>query len=131
MIKIYCLIDPRNNKPFYVGATKCRLYNRLSNHINECKTLLPEYWSSKHRLINEIKESGNRPVIHLIYECPKYATDHYERFFFNMLKGQGFDLLQNPTFSYAIKHQEGKLINGWHKLKINKKHSLGLIVKKN
>lgn len=66
MINIYCLIDPRNNKPFYVGATKHKVNIRLSGHINEAKSYLPKHWSDKQKLINELLSEGKKPRTRLL-----------------------------------------------------------------
>lgn len=103
MIHIYCLIDPRNKTPFYVGATKASIYVRLSNHINECKTYLPHYWSKKQQRINDILLSGNRPKTKLLHKCSIHETEHYELFFYEMFIQQGFELLQNKPAGYKSK----------------------------
>ena len=36
-ILIYCLVDPSNNHPFYVGATYLSLEKRLYQHIYDAK----------------------------------------------------------------------------------------------
>ena len=37
MVTIYVLVDPRNNLPFYVGATQGLLKDRLGLHITYAK----------------------------------------------------------------------------------------------
>lgn len=122
MIQIYCLINPHNNRPFYVGATKLDLSNRLSVHITESKSILPIYWNRKHYLMNYLISTNKRPRIRLLYTCSLIEVDYYEEFFYKMFISQGFRLLQSNSFNYSTKHQLGKLINQWSKIKnINKK----------
>lgn len=117
MIQIYCLVNPHTKRPFYVGATKYPLNNRLSVHINESKSLLPLYRNTKHHLINYILSTNKKPQINLLHKCSLIEVDHYEEFFYNTLIKQGFKMLQAPSFSYSAKHQPGKLVNQWSKLK--------------
>lgn len=37
MTRIYALIDPRSDKPFYVGRTSMLLRQRLDNHVRDGK----------------------------------------------------------------------------------------------
>lgn len=97
MINIYCLVDPRDGKPFYVGATNCRLNTRLSGHISESKTILPQYWNNKNKLINSILRDGKRPRIRLLKVATMGSVDHYEFFFYSMLTQHGFVLIQRTT----------------------------------
>jgi hypothetical protein len=48
------LIDPRNNKPFYIGKGKG---NRVFSHIN-CSLYDSNQYNIKYSIINEIKNSG-------------------------------------------------------------------------
>lgn len=108
MIKIYCLVDPRNNLPFYVGATKIPLKSRLSGHIHEARVFRPNKYIQyypltyyKHILINEIISCGIRPRIDLLYISSLIAVEHYEQFFYTMLKNQGFKLFNlESQFNY-------------------------------
>lgn len=34
-VQVYCLINPINDSPFYVGATQSELKHRLSSHIGD------------------------------------------------------------------------------------------------
>ncbi len=107
MIQIYCLVDPRNNKPFYVGATKVLLKNRLSAHIHEAINFRTNKYAihytsyKKHFLIKELVEANLKPRIDLLYLTPLLAVEHYERFFHNMLVAQGFELFNwTHQFNY-------------------------------
>jgi hypothetical protein len=103
MINIYCLIDPRNKQPFYVGATNGSIYVRLSGHITECKTYLPRYWSSKQHYMNDILIAGLKPKTRLLHTCSIHEAEHYELFFYNLLLSQGFKLLQKIPSGYKSK----------------------------
>jgi hypothetical protein len=106
MIKIYCLVNPITNKPFYVGATKVALKTRLYAHIHEAKTFRinkysPQLSCKKHFLIKGLIESNSPPVIDLLYISPLLAIEYYETFFYKMLINQGFELFNSPSqFNY-------------------------------
>lgn len=74
MIKIYVLINPVNNQPFYVGSTKRELIERLNQHMgnsslypnaNNQKT--PSGWRNIY--IQAILSDNGKPEIKLIDEC--------------------------------------------------------------
>lgn len=119
MIKVYCLVDPRNNKPFYVGATKILLKNRLSNHIHEARVFMvnkysPQYSCNKHFLIQELVAYGLRPRIDLLYISPLLAVEHYEAFFHNVLVGQGFNIHNSTSQFNYLKYTKVSYYN-FHK----------------
>lgn len=99
MIQIYCLVDPRNNRPFYVGATKVLLKNRLSGHISNALSFHPNEYTdrfptkNKHAIVLSLLNENKRPLIKWLYTCDIYSVDFYERFFYNVLTAQGFTLL--------------------------------------
>lgn len=93
-INIYCLVDPRNNLPFYVGATKQSINIRLSGHINEVKTYLPNFWSVKQKFMHQLLSEGKRPKTRLLLKVDIYEVDFYEKFFYDVFIKQGFTLLQ-------------------------------------
>jgi hypothetical protein len=72
LVKIYVLIDPRDNTYKYVGKTKNDLSKRLRGHIRSslkyCKTK-KEYW------IKSLLGAGLKPQIHLLEEC---TIDNWE-----------------------------------------------------
>lgn len=117
MVRIYCLVDPRNNKPFYIGATISKLSIRLSQHIREAKQYVkhPPFISNtiggnKHRLIVEIVNNNHKLNINEVMFTEKCNADHYERFFYLMFKAQGFELLQHECY---LNYQ--KTTNFWWK----------------
>jgi hypothetical protein len=66
MIKIYALIDPRDNKVKYVGQTVQPLYNRLACHVDKARREKEN--TPKARWIREVLSSGHRPSIKLLEE---------------------------------------------------------------
>jgi uncharacterized protein len=60
---VYCLVDPRNNKVFYVGKGKG---NRIFNHAEDTKKTKNEEDSLKIKIINEI-QNKRKKVIQIIY----------------------------------------------------------------
>jgi len=108
MITIYCLVDPRTNSPFYIGATKVKLKNRLSAHIHEAAVFrtnnyaMPFTAYKKHFLIQELTKLNIKPKIEWLYTCTINNVDHYEPFFYNVLISQGFELFNFPhNFNYS------------------------------
>lgn len=112
MIQIYCLVDPFTHIPFYVGATKLSLAVRLNQHItgaakfkdwlkyshNELKHFP---FQRKNVIINLLANSNRKPLITCLIECPLYMVDHYEQFFYEMFKKQGFYMHQEAKkFKY-------------------------------
>jgi len=64
-IKIYGLVDPRDNTIRYVGKTKNTLPHRLKKHLYEN----PKYNTHKHNWILSLKQIGIRPVIIELEKC--------------------------------------------------------------
>lgn len=107
MISIYCLVDPRNNRPFYVGATKVLLKNRLSGHIHDAAVFQTTQFAKpftnhkKHLLIKELISQSLKPRIDLLYTCSFATTNYYEYFFFSLLTAQGFEIFnRSHSFNY-------------------------------
>lgn len=110
MIQIYCLVDPRDNKPFYVGATKVLLKERLSGHISDTtsysfvlKNCPDKRHGKKHDIIMDILENNLKPRIDLIYCCDIHCAEFYEQFFFYMLLAQGFYIV---NYQRAIRYDK-------------------------
>jgi hypothetical protein len=118
MIYIYCLFDPRNGRPFYVGATCYRLNIRLANHINERNVYSRRVWSKKMQFIDGMMCAGVRPKVRLLYVSNIDTVDHYERFFHEMLVQQGYALLQKPhAFSYKNTIRNGRYVSKYKQLR--------------
>lgn len=70
---IYELVDPRDNKPFYVGKT-INLKRRLYSHIHESKTKI----SNKDKFISNMIKDGFKPIINVIDETNDDNWSHLE-----------------------------------------------------
>lgn len=127
-INIYCLIDPSNDAPFYVGATKYEINKRLKEHLRE--TLYKVHcFSPKELKIREILGYGAKPLIKLLYVCSLYDVNFYEPFFYNMLINQNFTLLQHVnSFGYHHKKKENKKQNVNYQLIMNSKPSKSKLI---
>lgn len=113
MITIYCLVDPQNNRPFYVGATRFDLKKRHAQHMNAGKQLrfqvtnptalqfLPMH--QRANTIEEIRLTGQLPVITPLYHCTKVTANFYEEFFYILLIKQGYYLHQAEKRFYRTK----------------------------
>lgn len=117
MINIYCLVDPRNNTPFYVGSTKRKLSLRLSGHISDSKGVfgLRPYKDNvlyvgyqKKLYIQSIINGGNKPQIVLLCSVAPHLTDLFEKYFYSYFKSQNIDLLQ---VSNRFNYQKQKIEN--------------------
>ncbi len=121
MIQIYCLADPRNKRPFYVGATIVPLKNRLSAHIHEAMNFRTNQHAikytahKKHFLIVELNKVGMKPIIDLLYICDIYSVDYYEPFFYQILVNHGFELF---NMAYNFNYSKYKKVP-WYKLNRN------------
>lgn len=110
MVRIYCIADPRNGKPFYVGATRSKLNNRLSGHLNTAKSDIryhnafnPDKTSLNKAILflEIIRVTGKKPRIIELLSVQSIEADHYEEFFYKMFKAQGFVLFQQSSaFGY-------------------------------
>lgn len=103
-IKIYCLIDKSNNHPFYVGATKRDLKQRLSGHKTELVTYkhcldIHEKWLFMVDLI----KNGTGPEIILLHECTLYDADFYEYFFYKMFVQHGYKMMNDKHVFIIVK----------------------------
>lgn len=120
MIRIYCLVDPRNDKPFYVGATNGPLNKRLSGHIKAAKDyrlspwlqMYPPISSKKAALIMDILASNTKPSIRELIIIPKIATNDYEKFFYEMFETQGFKMLQLKSAFYYYEAKTNSRFSG-------------------
>jgi hypothetical protein len=111
MIKIYCLVDPRDNTPFYVGATKQKLRKRLFYHMTKYN-IHWAYKPRKEKLISILNEHL-LPIIAPIILTEAINADTMERLAYQYLKSLGYNLLQAE---YRFTYQS----NGWVKKNIQK-----------
>lgn len=88
---IYVLIDPRNEKPFYVGATIRPLKDRLREHISSQSRL-------RVLLLREIMKAGLKPEIRTLKTSSTKTVDYWERFYYEKLLKEGNILYQHPSF---------------------------------
>jgi recombination protein RecA len=113
MISIYCLINPLNNKLFYVGKTDGDLNNRLSNHLSACRELK----TPTHIQIHSIVSNGLKPIIKLIKGDLRNeiredwaAAIRVETFWINHYYQKGF-LLKNIINLNKIKNMKVNCVN--------------------
>jgi len=107
-IKIYVLIDPRNNNIFYVGATTSPLKTRLTQHYSVGRSYkCGEIINRRRDLLDEIRESGFSPTIQMIAETTIDRADEYESKFYYLYKQLGYDMIQSEKgFTYSISQSE-------------------------
>lgn len=103
-VYIYCLIDPRNGKPFYVGAT-CNPASRYSQH----KTLLPGIVINKNgievrrrRKIQAILNSGNVLKMEILKITTPKSAAKWELHYFKLFYDEGQNLIQMAKFDRKI-----------------------------
>lgn len=107
MYYVYYLIDPRNNKIFYVGKGK---NNRAFSHINSS-----EWWYNKRKggRIKKILESGLEPKVQIIFESyDENAAKEKEELEIKRLGRKGFDndgILLNICINSHPPSKKGKL----------------------
>lgn len=94
---IYCLVDPRNGWVFYVGATACKLKTRLSHHMSFRSFRKGKIMSAREFLIQQIVESGKKPLILLLEEVGIKDRFYVERAYFNAFRSLGTVLIQSST----------------------------------
>jgi hypothetical protein len=94
MIKIYGLLNPIDNKYFYVGATGQPLKKRLTGHTSST-----DKNEKKVAIVKSILEKGLRPLIVLL-ERPSDDCDPKEReiAWMQKLKSEGHDIV-NKSFT--------------------------------
>jgi hypothetical protein len=94
---IYSLTDPRTKKVFYVGATRQKLYRRLSQHCSESGRFIvsdDSVWGKKMALIVELREAGLKPIISILEETDNPISR--EQYHYEKLISEGATLLQSP-----------------------------------
>lgn len=121
---LYHLIDPRNNKPFYVGITTQPLEKRLKDHLSESKYNKNLIKSKK--ITNIINKSGLYPKIELIDNSSKTIEElkqkeiyyiklyreTYKKLMTNMTDGGDntplFDPVMKPIYIEKLKETKKK-----------------------
>lgn len=90
-VEIYCLIDPRDGKPFYVGSSSY-LCQRLYQH---------KVWAKKNphtergKKINDIILSGNNIKVDVFEIVPMDRGAKTETYYYDKLISEGYTLLQD------------------------------------
>lgn len=99
VVYIYALINPIDNKPFYVGAT-INTKQRLAAH----NSLNVIYGKAKYELTVKIHKLGLRVKIKVLKKTDTANSEFWERYYFNKLNKKKAPLLQKPgKFSYHYK----------------------------
>jgi hypothetical protein len=113
---IYCLIDPRTNQPYYVGASwnKYSLANRLARHVghaNSDKHVRYKYnniTSHRHEIVYQLQEQSMQPIIKALFVTTAENVDTSEESAYNHLIKLGFALLQDKyRFCYNKRFKHG------------------------
>jgi len=102
MVKIYCLVDPRNGLPFYVGrTTQKRLEKRLSAHVKDSKWCGVK--SNKSHLIEKIiEQTGKRPLIFTLVVTSHELAPVFEEFMYWHFRNLGVEMTNNQyLFNYG------------------------------
>lgn len=129
--KIYCLIDPRDNHPFYVGATRRLLEQRLASHITQLdrKSKKNSLTDQRKERIKAILDIGKLPIISMIEEANERDAGYLEETHFYRLFKEGYTLLQSAShFTYSLSHYKQPENNDWAKLYISIKYDLNKLL---
>jgi hypothetical protein len=110
-IKIYGLVNPKNNRVFYVGATSKDLSVRLKQHLLSLRIVNHKVGSKKDRqqLMNDLKLEGLVFKIKLLEEVLFKESSNAEKKWFDYYNSHRVPLMQNVTGDY--KKQLYKPIN--------------------
>lgn len=106
MYKIYCLVDPNTNAPFYVGVTKGKLRVRLSCHLQNVDYVVKNWKKrtltyQRNELIYNILNDLKKPKIYLLFVTDKSSAAFMEKKCYEYLTNQGAELLQSSIlFQY-------------------------------
>lgn len=108
---IYCLINPINKKPFYVGAST-NPKKRLNGHM-QIATKMPfakgNIYSERRKLMIKILSKGKKPILKIIEETTFEKADERERYVHGEM-AKKYKLIQyaDGFFNYSkgkIKHK--------------------------
>lgn len=103
-VKIYALIDPRFEVPFYVGATQLELKIRVAQHISYAKERVHKKSDSYKRdsLINEILSERKRVKIVLLEMVAIKDASKVEKKYYLKYKKDGYQIYQSAhSFTYT------------------------------
>lgn len=89
---IYCLKDPRDNQPKYIGKSKDPK-KRLQEHIYESKNKK----TKKERWINKLLKLNLKPILNILMEIEEGEHFIWEPFFIKKYKDLGFKLVNDDN----------------------------------
>lgn len=98
-LKIYALLDPRNNEIRYIGFTKGSLKDRLKDHIHTAK----KRTTHKHKWITSLLEIGLKPIMLEIESVTLENWQEREKYWISFYRDQltnstdGGEGLINPS----------------------------------
>ena len=102
---VYALVNPTNNKPFYVGETT-NLNKRLSNHFSCYKSESKE----KNEYIKNLLENGIKPKVEILsynIETKEKAVE-IETYYIGLYRKLGFELFNKNNGGNKPPLQIGK-----------------------
>jgi len=85
-MKIYCLIDPRNDSVTYVGFTRLNLEERLKAHLADKGNTPKIDW------LRKLKRVKLKPIIEQLEEVTEENWQDKEKFWIQYFKNEGFKL---------------------------------------
>lgn len=99
MVSIYALVDPRNNKPFYVGATidplvrfnEHKAFNEISQFYENPDSVLV----MKNKKVRGIYKSGRELKMVILAVVEFDDVDKTEKMFYNAFINLGFKMTQS------------------------------------
>lgn len=103
MVAIYVLRDT-SGTPFYIGATKDKLRERLNQHIHDKVRGGDRDGLTKKRkeVISRILNNGGAIEISILAIVESFRANESERHYYNLLTTAGYSLLQHPSaFTYS------------------------------
>lgn len=100
MVSIYLLRCPITQEVKYIGATNRDLIKRQKEHLFEfCH-------GAKRKWIDKLKRKhGRLPIIEEIDSVLENERDYWEKFYIQLFKNWGFDLVNTVHNKKKIKHK--------------------------
>lgn len=101
MVRIYILVDPRNNTPFYVGASRASIYYLTIRHMSDLyftkKPLPDDIVRLRKNILFEIRKAKMEVTILTLELCNKEEANKRERFYYDRLTELGYQLFNDKT----------------------------------
>lgn len=91
---IYCLYDPIDNLPKYIGKSNLP-YKRYNEHINE--SINTNTKTKKLNWLRKLNNLNKKPILEIIDIVLENEWSFWERYYISLYKSWGFDL-KNGTF---------------------------------